>query len=164
MSVAAVTQTIQLILAPVVMVTACAILSGGLIQRYAAINDRLRAMARERLDILFHSTNEDQFAAERLIEIDTQVPMLIARHHLAHRALFAIYFAVMIFIGDMFVIAMEAISNTDWLATLVVIVFLLGTGMLFLGIVTITTEVSRSQRAVEYEVVRVLNLMREKVR
>ena len=161
MSIAAVTQTIQLILAPVVMVTACAILSGGLVQRYAAINDRLRTMARERLDLLFHTTSEDRFAAERLSEIDNQVPLLIARHHLAHRALFAIYLAVMIFIGDMFIIATGAISNTVWLATLIVIVFLVGTGILFVGIVTITAEVSGSQRAVEYEVRRVLNLTRE---
>src|SRR5689334_4068099 len=113
------------------MVTACAILSAGLIQRYAAINDRLRAMARERLDLLFHTEKEDRFAEERFIEIDKQVPLLIARHHLAHRALFAIYLAVMVFIGDMFIIAMGAISNTEWLATLVVIVFLIGTGILF---------------------------------
>jgi uncharacterized membrane protein YphA (DoxX/SURF4 family) len=45
-------RTIQLILAPVVMVTACAILLAGLLSRFAALNDRLRLLARERLDLL----------------------------------------------------------------------------------------------------------------
>ena len=158
MNVEAVARTIQLILAPVVMVTACAILSGGLIQRYSAINDRLRALSRERLDLLFQDGSITRFAAERLAQIDTQIPLLIARHHLAHKALFALYLAVMIFIGDMFIIAMGAVSDAVWLTTLVIIIFLFGTAVLFLGVAAITVEVSSSQRAVEYEVKRVLAL------
>ena len=44
-------RTIQLIVAPVVMVTAGAILSGGLLSHAGAINDRLRTLAHERLDV-----------------------------------------------------------------------------------------------------------------
>lgn len=46
------TRTIQLILAPVVMVTACGILVNGLIGRYTNITNRLRTMAHERLELL----------------------------------------------------------------------------------------------------------------
>ena len=34
------------------MVTSCAILIGGMLTHYAAINDRLRGMTRERLSLL----------------------------------------------------------------------------------------------------------------
>lgn len=47
-----VATTIQEILAPVVMVTACALILSGLITRAQAINDRLRLMDGERLDVL----------------------------------------------------------------------------------------------------------------
>jgi hypothetical protein len=47
MSAEMVARTIQLIIAPVVMVTTCSILLGGLLSHYAALNDRLRGMARE---------------------------------------------------------------------------------------------------------------------
>ena len=52
MSAENVTRTIQLILAPVVMITACALLLNGLLSRYDALNARLRIMGRERLDLL----------------------------------------------------------------------------------------------------------------
>ncbi len=45
-----VTHLIQLMIVPVVMVTACTLLINGMLQQYASINDRLRSMARERLD------------------------------------------------------------------------------------------------------------------
>src|SRR5579859_706139 len=52
MSVEAITRMIQLILAPVVLVSACAIFVGGLLSHYEAINARMRSMARERLELV----------------------------------------------------------------------------------------------------------------
>ena len=47
-----VAHIIQSILAPVLMINGCAILVGALFTRYGGINDRLRTMAHERLDLL----------------------------------------------------------------------------------------------------------------
>jgi Protein of unknown function (DUF2721) len=44
-------KTIQLILAPVVMVTACGVLLNGMLSHYAAINDRIRTLVGERLGL-----------------------------------------------------------------------------------------------------------------
>ncbi len=44
-----VARTIQLVLAPVVMVTTAALILNGVLGRYSAVNDRLRVMALERL-------------------------------------------------------------------------------------------------------------------
>ncbi len=45
-------RTISLILAPVVMITSCVLLLNGLLTRYEVISARMRAMHRERLDLL----------------------------------------------------------------------------------------------------------------
>jgi len=43
---------IQAMVAPVVLITTAAIMSGALLTMYGSVNDRMRAMDRERLDIL----------------------------------------------------------------------------------------------------------------
>ena len=95
MTINTVTRLIQLMIVPVVMVTACALLINGILQQYASINDRLRLMARERLE-LWHPreaeqatpmTARDAFITERLEQIDTQLPQLLQRHHLVYLVL-----------------------------------------------------------------------------
>jgi hypothetical protein len=166
MSVPTVASTIQLILAPAVMVTACAVLLGGLLSRYAAINERLRAHARERLDLLRQANagepTADSFIPERLQEIDNQIPDLLHRHRLERDAVLSAYCSVLVFIVTMFVIAVAAAANSAVASTLALFLFLLGTGIMFLGVLLTAVEVRESQRAVEYEVRRVAGLSPEK--
>src|SRR5579884_4097507 len=98
MTAQSIASSIQLIIAPVVMVTACAILINGLLTHYANINDRLRLMARERLDLLRLIRDEksaapgvDSFTVERLDQIDREMPELLQRHGLVRNALLALY-------------------------------------------------------------------------
>lgn len=162
MSVQTVTQIIQLILAPVVMVTACGIIIGGMQNRNAAINDRLRALARERLDLLriasATSAQDDPYLMERLDEIETQTPGLLRRHSLAHQAVLTVYSAIMLFVLCMFVIAVAAQTHAAWIATGALLVFLAGTLVLLLGIVRIVMEVRQELVAVHFEVERVMAL------
>jgi hypothetical protein len=81
-SLALVTQLIQLIIAPVVMVSTRGIILDGLLGRYATVNDWLRGMAHERwgLPRSIGRTSADALddidplVAERLHEIDIQIP------------------------------------------------------------------------------------------
>jgi hypothetical protein len=158
------TQAISLIVAPVVMITSCAILISGLLTRYAAVNDRLRLLARERLDLLRtirHAVDDAidrTLLAERLDEIDHQVPELLGRHRLIRNSLMAVYLAVLLFIATMFVIALAVIVGAGWLTTLVLATFLAGMGALFLGILITAWEVRKSEHAIHYEVQRVMTL------
>lgn len=159
----AVAATIQLILAPVVMVTSCAIMVGGLLQRYAAINDRMRAMTRERFELLrsmgrTDSAQLDPFVAERLGEIDAQFPDLLHRHTLIHTSVLTVYCAVLVFVASMFVIAGAAAFSSSAAATAVLILFLAGTAVFLAGVLLTALEVRTSQRAVVYEVERVMSL------
>jgi hypothetical protein len=105
MSAETITRTIQLILAPVVMLSACAIFVGGLLSHYEAINARMRAMARERLELLRSSTGGDQFLNERLAELDLQLPQLLQHHARVHHALLAAYSGILILVASMCAIA-----------------------------------------------------------
>lgn len=165
MSAAAVASTIQLILAPAVMVTACAILLGGPLSHYAALNDRLRALSRERLDLLRQanaaSAPADAFIPERFEEIDKQIPDLLHRHKLERNAVLSVYCAVLTFLITMFVIAVAAAADSAAIATFALVLFLIGTAILALGVLITAIEVRQSQRAVEYEVRRVAGLARK---
>ncbi len=152
-----VTRLIQTILAPVVMVSACALMLNGLLSHYAAINDRLRLLARERLDLL-RQPALDALLRERLDEIDTQLPELLHRHRLMRSAVLVIYSAIAIFIVDMLVIALATVTQALWLLTSIVVVFLLGTLGLLLGVILATWEIRASHRAIDFEVQRVLSL------
>jgi hypothetical protein len=155
--------TIQLILAPVVMVTACALILNGVLARYAAVNDRLRALNRERLDLFRAGSGPeqggDEVAQERLEEIDEQAPELVRHHKLLHDGLLAVYFAVLVYVADMFVIAWAVAGDSAGWATAALLVFLGATAALLGGVLLTAIEVRTSHRAVQAETARVRALM-----
>ncbi len=157
-----VTRIIQIIIAPVVMVNACAILLGGLLGHSAAINDRLRGMARERLELLRMpaASEADRLVVERLDEIDAQLPDLLGRLNLIRVAVLSGYGAILLLVIDMLVIALATLAPADWLTTAIIVVFLAGIGALFIGVLLTVLEARRSQRAIRFEVQRVLALPR----
>jgi Protein of unknown function (DUF2721) len=161
-------RTISLILAPVVMITSCVLLLNGLLTRYEIISARLRAMHRERLDLLQvigYKTSDGEptlgFSMQRVQEIETQLPPLLYRHKLIRNAILAVNVAILIFISSMFIIALAVITNTPLTAGTALLAFLIGTGALLVGIVITTLELYRSQREVAYEIRHGLSLRKE---
>lgn len=149
-----------MIVAPAVMITACAILLGGLLGHYAAVNERLRSMARERLDLLRDGRiRSGHFEHERMAEIDAQLPMLLGRHKLIHDSILTVYCAILVLIISMLVIALAAATAIAWLATAALIVFLVGTILLMLGVGLTALEIRSSHRTVAYEVQRIAGLV-----
>jgi hypothetical protein len=125
-------RTIQLILAPVVMVSACGILLTGMLSHYAAINDRIRRLTAERLGLSQVSPAEGrvELAHERISEIDHQVPMLLSRHRLVHTAILLAETAVVVLVLSMFVIAVAALSDSSAVGTAALMIFLAATAAL----------------------------------
>jgi len=162
-----VAQTIQFILAPVVMVSSCAILLTGFLARYAGINDRMRAMTQERLGLLraapddaTGSTATDPLVAERLGEIDRQLPELLRRHELVRDSVLVVYLAILVFVASMFVVAVATLTGLAGFAVAALGLFLTGTALLLIGVLLTASEVRGSHAAVEFEVTRVLSLGR----
>jgi hypothetical protein len=157
-------QTLQFILAPVVMVTACAVLLNGILSRYSEINLRLRTMAHERYELLRelsparNDMSQSELISARLHEIDAQVPMLLQRHRIMRDALISLYGAVLAFILAMLVIAAAAIGKLSAFTLGALGVFLLGSSLVLLSMLLTVIEVRISHRALDYEVRHVLDL------
>ncbi|NJO80186.1 MAG: DUF2721 domain-containing protein [Cyanobacteria bacterium RM1_2_2] len=158
MNAANVAQTIQLIIGPVVLITACAIIQGGILGRFLYIGQRLRSLANERLGILHTGNMEDAFSLERLQEIDRQLPLLKYRHRLLQRAVLLTYGAISVFLGSMFAIALSVASNAGGIASLALLCFLLGTCLLLISVLFAGQEIRMSHQAICYEVNRIASL------
>lgn len=158
MSAVDVAQTIQLIIAPVVLITACAIIQGGILGRFIYVGQRIRSLATERLEVLHSGKIDDAFSLERLQEIDRQIPLLNRRHRLLQRSVMLIYTAISIFLISMFAIALSVASNAGVAATLALICFLIGTCLLLGGVILAAQEIRMSHQAICYEVDRIASL------
>ena len=156
MSPEAIGRTIQLILAPVVMFSACSVFVGGVLNHYTSVGDRIRALTRERLELLWD--RRSALSRERLDEIDTQLPELLHRHRLIHHALLAVYTSIGILVLTMCVIALTATIPAEWVGPLVYGVFLLSVLAVLVGVVLITMEIGTSRRSLAFEVERVTRL------
>ncbi len=167
MSIDTIIRAISLILAPVVMISSCAIFLNGLLGHYRDISAPLRAMHRDRLEFLqtvdMNTTAERtvSITVQRILEIDTQLPKMLRRHKLIRDAVVAIGVAVSTFITSMFIIALASATNSLLAAVIALIAFLLGTGALLVGVITTTNELYQSHREVSYEIQHRLSLKQE---
>jgi hypothetical protein len=160
MTVETAAKTIELILAPVVMVSACGILLTGMLNHYGNINDRIRRLTVERLQLsqLRPMEGHEVLAGERLVEIDHEVPMLVARHRQVQHAILLGNMAVAILVFSMFIIAATALSHSSAVGTVALFVFLSGTAALLGSAAFMALEVRSSHRSVSYEAMRVIEL------
>ncbi|HOG45427.1 MAG TPA: DUF2721 domain-containing protein [Anaerolineae bacterium] len=157
-------RILQLILAPVVMVTASAIIGTALLTHYSGIGDRMRALARERLELLDTGRGDPAsgpLAHERLEQIEQQIPNLILRHRQVHNAVLLDYVSLFLFIADMFVIGATVVSGYQPGATVVVVVFLAAIAVLSAAVLMTVIEVRISHLAAEREAMRVMGLHRD---
>jgi uncharacterized protein DUF2721 len=147
--------------APVVLLTVGGVLSNGLITIYSDINNRMREMTRERLEIrrgpAGQLLDEDSVAAidrERLHEIDVQLPMMLRRHRLTGLSVLTIYVAIAVF-GLSIVVIAVAVSTHDEIAARVALgLVVAGTIIMLLGLAVAATSVARSADAITYAVER----------
>jgi uncharacterized membrane protein (DUF485 family) len=155
----AITGIIQLIIAPVVIVTACALLVNGLQARYTILIDRLRALARDRLDLRLRIEAEavsDPDAVtlieRRLHLIETQLPLVLRHHRLVRNALIAVYLGIIAFLVDMLLIALAAFFPGELANALVLLGFLAGTAAALMGVIIAAVEIRASHDVIRYEV------------
>ena len=156
---------IQAMVAPVVLITAAAILSGALLAMYGSVNDRMRAMDRERLETLTGAGGTLLSAAdvpasgrERLTQIDAQLPMLLRRHRLIHNAVLLLFAAVAVLVLSVIVIAVAVTNRSGAAGTVALVLVLAGTVTLLGGLLLAARSIMISAQAIDYEVQRTLSL------
>lgn len=149
-------QAIQTILAPAVMISASGLLLLGMQNRYGRINDRLRALGRERLELL--PRRETPQARARLDTIERQIPDLLARLRIQRNAVYNLFAAVIAFVVDAFVIAASLFVAGGFLNILALGVFLVGMGLVLWAMVLAAREIAISARAVTLEVEEIMKV------
>ena len=158
-------MAIQAMVAPVVLITTAAILSGALLSMYSSVNDRMRAMNRERLGILtgargalLSAGDVPPSGRERLTQIDTQLPMLLRRHRLLHNAVLLLYGGVAVLVLSVIAIAVAVTNRSGAAGTAALVLVLAGTVVLLGGLLFTARSIMISMDAIDYEVRRALSL------
>jgi len=118
--------------------------------------DRLRALAKDRLDLRLRSdaTSDPEALAlinRRLGLIEEQVPRVL-RHHRMVRNVVAAYSGIACFLVDMFLIALAAFFPGGLLNTLVLLGFLSGTAAALVAVLIAISEIRASHQVIRYEV------------
>jgi TRAP-type mannitol/chloroaromatic compound transport system permease large subunit len=156
---------VQAMVAPVVLITTAAILSGALLSMYGSVNDRMRAMNHERLEILTGAAGRLLSPAEvpasgreRLTQIDTQLPMLLHRHRLLHNAVLLIYADVAVLVLGVIAIGIAVTSSSGAFGIIALVLVLAGTTTLLAGLLFAARSIMISMDAIDYEVRRALSL------
>ena len=156
---------VQAMVAPVVLVTTAAIFSGALLTLYSSIDARMRAMDKERLEILTDNAGGllsrvdlSSSHRERLSQIDHQLPLLLRRHRLLHNAVLLIFAGVSVLVLSVIAIGIAVTSSSDPAGTAALVLVLFGTVTLLAGLVLAARSIMISQDAIDYEVKRALSL------
>ena len=157
MSATMVAQTIQLIIAPTVLLSVCTLVQNGILARYMAVGERMRSIDRERWRFIF-SEPSDRMRVEGLNLLNQQIPGLIRRHKLLQDAAITVYAAILVLLLSMFAIALCVLLNSVWLAIGALLLFLGGAALLVVGVFFIVLEIRISHQAICYELQQISRL------
>jgi hypothetical protein len=148
-----------------VLITTAAILSGALLTMYGSVNDRMRVMDHERLEILTGADGMLLSAGEvppggreRLTQIDKQLPMLLRRHRLLHDAVLLIYAGVAVLVLSVISIGIAVTASSGAAGTVALALVLAGSVVLLSGLLFAARSIVISADAIDYEVQRTLSL------
>jgi len=158
-------SAIQAMVAPVVLITSAALLTGALLATYNSVHDRVRAMDRERLEILTGAAGDllpvadvPAMGRERLSQIDTQVPRLLRRHRLLHHAVLLIFASIAVLALSVITIAAAVTDGSGAVGIAALVLVLAGTVTLLGGLFFAARSIMVSADAIDYEAERTLAL------
>jgi hypothetical protein len=160
-------NAISAMVAPVVLLTVGSLISNGLLTVYNSVNDRLRQMTRERIEILTGPAGEKLEVAsvpvmgrERLEEIKAQLPLILRRHKLTRLSVLTIYGAVGVLGLSIVVIAIAVVLDDETAGRIALGLVLAGTIVMLVGIGVAALSLAKSADAITYAVNRTSELGR----
>jgi hypothetical protein len=156
-------DAISAMVAPVVLLTTGGLLTNGLLAVYSSVNDRMRDMTRERIEIRSGPEGElvghvSAIDRERLAEIETQLPMMLRRHHLVRNAVLLIYAAIGVLGLSIIIIAVAVVQHSEDFGRAALGLVLAGTVVMLAGLVAAGLSMARSADAITYAVERTRRL------
>lgn len=146
-----ITNLIQGMLAPGLMISACGLLLLGMNNKYSLVVNRIRLLNEEKRKI-FHQKEKDEIDSSRLSNIELQISHLIGRISLVRNAVFSYSLAVALFIVSSVLIGVTISQRTPGFDWLIVAFFYAGMFAVFLGIIFAAIEVWKGYRIVKIEI------------
>jgi len=126
------TEIIQSILAPALMISASGLIFLALVNRYAAVNNRILLLNEERRRLLKASTEKKELDA------------FLTRGKMLRDALLFLIVGVIFFIVSSLGIAAVLLAPAEVSAAIPLLIFLLGMVSLLLGVIIAAIEIRRS--------------------
>lgn len=149
-----VTQVIQLMLAPAVMINACGLLLLGINNKYSIVVNRVRLLNEEKRK-LSHKAGDKNFGYEenvRLESIAQQLKRLVYRVKLVRNCVMCYTSAVGLFVLTSLLIAFDFFYKSIDLQNVIISSFLLGMIMVFVGVGFAFLETKKGYDIVQFEV------------
>ncbi|MCK4922699.1 MAG: DUF2721 domain-containing protein [Bacteroidales bacterium] len=139
---------IQIMLAPGIMISACALLLLGMNNKYSLVVNRIRLLKDESRKSKRETIKNDSYHSS----VDLQIKKLFFRIALIRNAVFSYSVGVALFILTSLLIGFNNISSIESVNTLVIISFLSGMAFLFAGVLFAAVEVWKGYKIVKIEI------------
>lgn len=137
-------------LAPVVALSACAILTSNAQTQYSALVDRLRALNVEHRTYQGAESLSD-VEALRVKSLEHQMPVFFRRARHLRNAMFMLFLGMMCILMTSFMVVSTATFHWEFLAVASKGFFFGGLFLVFMALVAMVREVSLTFRVVRYE-------------
>ncbi|MFZ4591457.1 MAG: DUF2721 domain-containing protein [Ignavibacteria bacterium] len=148
-------KTIQLMLAPAVMISACGLLLLGISNKYSSITNRLRILNEERRrhHNKMNSDKElDYFETTRLQSISRQLQQLLFRLKLVRNVILFYVIGLFLFIFTSLLIGIDIFLNTKITDYIALSTFILGLISVGIGLIYSLTETLKGYKILELEI------------
>ncbi|MCX6159440.1 MAG: DUF2721 domain-containing protein [Ignavibacteriae bacterium] len=148
-------KTIQLMLAPAVMISACGLLLLGISNKYSSITNRLRILNEERRrhHNKMNSDKElDYFETTRLQSISSQLQQLLFRLKLVRNVILFYVLGLFLFIFTSLLIGIDIFLNTKITDYIALSTFILGLISVGIGLIYSLTETLKGYKILELEI------------
>jgi len=149
-----VTQTIQLILAPGVMINACGLLLLGIGNKFSSVLNRIRILNDEKRRLQLRAGEPDYSTPEnqRVESIVRQLHGLLKRAQWIRNAISCYFISVGLFVLTSLLIGADFFLQVPYLKDVIICVFLSGMLVVFLGVVFGVLDTLKGYDIVKFEV------------
>jgi hypothetical protein len=145
-------QTIQAILTPALMISACGLLLLGLNNRYVSVANRIRTLNDEKRRRLSDpdAIDREYVDALRFESVMRQIPSLFKRVHYLRLSLVYLWCGVICYLSTSLLLATSLFVYRD-VASISVWVFLLGLLFALIGVVYALLDIVLAEKVLRYE-------------
>ncbi len=146
-------QTIQAILTPALMISACGLLLLGLNNRYATVVSRIRLLNDEKRRRLAdpHGVDRDYVDALRFESVMRQIPALLTRANYLRRSLILLWLGVMSYLLSSIALGAGIFLGFQ-VAELAVWIFMFGLAIASAGVVFALLDIALAYRVLRLEI------------